>query len=214
MIQLNYWMVTVLILGVLCFGCTSKEESDSESTEKNTLESFSEAAEKMQKTAEEFVESSGQDMEPVPAVSFKLLMNFLPTEYAGLIPGEPEGESTSFMNWNYSTASIKLQSEDRTQRMEVEIFDYAYITLMYAPYKMMLNMKFNKESSKGYERSTQIGGFPGFESWEIKSLKNEVNVLVGKRYIVSAKSYGLPEGTARSVVENMGLGKLANLEAV
>jgi hypothetical protein len=92
---------------------------------------------------------------------------------------------------------------------EVQIYDYAYISNLYLPYQMLFNMKFQRESSEGYEKSTELKGMPTFEKWSEENKDNEVTVLVGKRFIVHVQTDGMPEGSARKIAEEINLGGLA-----
>jgi hypothetical protein len=83
---------------------------------------------------------------------------------------------------------------------------------LYVPFQMMLNMKVSTESTDGYERSAQIGGFPAYEKWS-KSGESEAIVMVGDRFIVKTSTRGVGEGSARKIAEDLdlkGLGKAGN----
>lgn len=188
--------------------------NDDKSEDKGMLEQMGEAAKQMKNAAEgmkdvakEFEEMD--KMEPVPPVHFNKLIEFLPNDAFGLTRAEPEGETGQLGEWRYSTASVDF-SGNNGESVEVQIFDYAYIGVMYAPYRMMLAMQYSKESTRGYERSTEIMGFPGFEKWDKGSKEEEVTALVGKRYIVSVKTRNLEEGQARELIDSMELLDLAD----
>lgn len=171
---------------------------------------------KEEKSAEENAMSQmmGGDLlenkEPVPPVSFKILMNYLPKEVAGLKSEKPQGESVQWDKWTHSTANVDFRSESDNQNAKVNIYDYAYISNLYLPYQMMFKMKFNRESSEGYEKSTELNGMPTFERWNEEGKDNEVTVLVGKRFIVQVQTNEMPEGSARKIAEGMDLAGLAN----
>jgi hypothetical protein len=183
------------------------------SDEPGTLEKLSDAAKNMQTAAEEISKSVSEERTPVPPVSFRVLLNYLPETVEGLTRGEPEGESASMGEWQYSQANAEYRSESGEQRVRIEIFDYAYIGVLYTPYTIALKMKFNKESTSGYERSVEIAGSPAFESWNIQSKRAEANLLVGDRYIVKISTDGLPEGAPRRIAAGMNLKKLASEKA-
>lgn len=151
-----------------------------------------------------------ENKEPVPPVSFKILMNYLPKEVAGLKAEKPQGESVQWDKWTHSTANVDFRSESDNQNAKVNIYDYAYISNLYLPYQMMFKMKYNRESSEGYEKSTELNGMPTFERWTEEGKDNEVTVLVGKRFIVQVQTNEMPEGSARKIAEGMDLGGLAN----
>jgi len=85
--------------------------------------------------------------------------------------------------------------------------------MLYAPYQMLLKMNYNRESTKGYERSTKIGEYPAFEKWEENSKNATVNILLGDRFIVNVETSGLGEGSARKIVVEMKLKELASQKA-
>ena len=110
--------------------------------------------------------------------------------------------------WTFSQASADYNGECG-KSASVEIFDYAYIGMMYAPIRMWLKMKINRESTEGYERTTEIAGYPAYEKFENADQHGEVTILVGDRFIVTIDSRQMPEHTPRHVAENMELQKLA-----
>lgn len=181
--------------------------------EAGTLEKLQQKAEGLQQAAETMTETMQKHPEPVPPVSFRVLIGFLPTSLAGLAPGEPEGETASMGQWQYSKASVSFSSTEGNQSAEVEIFDYAFIQALYVPYQMMLKMGFNRESTSGYERATTIAGYTAFESWYNADKRHEVTVLVADRFIVICKTRGLDEKAAIQAVEAMKLKELASQKA-
>lgn len=148
--------------------------------------------------------------EPVPPVSFKVLMNYLPKEIPGLKAEKPRGETVQWQKWTHSSASAEFNGETDNQSARVNIYDYAYISNLYLPYQMMFKMKFERESSDGYEKSTELNGMPTFEKWQEEGKDNEVTVLVGKRFIVNVSTNNMPEGSARKIAEGLDFGSLAS----
>jgi hypothetical protein len=76
------------------------------------------------------------------------------------------------------------------------------------PFNTLIRMNVSKESTDGYQRSTRIAGFPGFEEWNRKG-GSEAVVLLGERFVVKAAARGMGEGAARKVLEGMDLAGLA-----
>lgn len=199
-------MLCTLVVFAGCGGGDGKDNA-------GALEKLQQQAETMQKAAESMNETMQQQHEPVPPVSFRVLIGFLPASVAGLTPGEPEGETASMGEWQFSKASISFSSKDGNTSAEVEIFDYAFIQALYVPYQMMLKMGFNRESTKGYERSTTVAGHTAFEQWEAADKSHEVTVLVADRFIVTCKTRGLDENVAMKTLESMKLKDLAGQKA-
>ena len=153
--------------------------------------------------------SASADRKPVPPVSFKVLLDYLPKSLDDMKAGEPKGETGTYGEWQYSQAEANYRSEDGNKSAKVGLFDYAHIPMFYAPLQMMLNMNMNKESTEGYERSTKIGEFPAFEKWQKNGEQSEVTILVGDRFVVSTTTRGLGEGSAKKIAESIDLKDLA-----
>jgi hypothetical protein len=170
----------------------------------NPLAQLTAAANQMQKAAEGFT----TNRKPVPPVAFRELIGFLPKEMAGMKADEPTGETTTAGSWQYSQAEVDFRTEDGKRSVDVGIFDYAHIPMLYVPFTMLLNMNVASESTEGYEKSVKIGGYPAFEKWN-KSGNSEVVVLVGDRFIVKADTRGLGEGSAKNIAEDLDLKGLA-----
>jgi hypothetical protein len=149
---------------------------------------------------------------PVPPVSFKQLIDYLPKSMGDMKSDPPKGETTTAGEWQYSQAEADYRNSDGSRSANVGIFDYAHIPFLYVPFQMMLNMKVSTESTDGYERSSQIRGFPAYEKWSNDG-ESEAVVMVGDRFIVKTSTRGVGEGSARKIAEDLdlkGLGKAGN----
>jgi hypothetical protein len=190
--------LTITLAGGICACGESTPDPN------NPLAQITAAAQQMQKAAEGFT----SDRKPVPPVAFRELIAILPSEMPGMKADEPEGETTTAGSWQYSQAEVDFRSEDGSRGLEVGIFDYAHIPFLYVPFNMVLNMNVARESTRGYERSVKVEGYPALEKWS-KGGSSEIVVLVGERFIVKADARGLGEGSARKIVEGMDLDDLA-----
>ncbi len=200
----------ILLCAVVFFaGCGGSGGDE----QKGALDKLQEHANTVQKAAEAMSESAQQTREPVPPVSFRVLIGFLPTSVGDLKAGEPDGETTSMGEWQFSQAKISFTSDDGARSADVSIFDYAYIQALYAPFQMMLKMGYNRESTKGYERSTTISGMTALDKWEASDKSHEVTVLIGDRFIVTCHTRGLPENVAIQTLESMKLKELSTQKA-
>jgi hypothetical protein len=169
----------------------------------NPLAQLTAAAEQVQKAADGLTKRK-----PVPPVAFRDLIEYLPAKVGGMKRQEPKGETTKVGNWQYSQAEVDFDSQDDSRSVDVGIFDYAHIPFLYLPFNALIGMNVAKESTDGYQRSTKIAGFPGFEEWNRKG-SSEAVVLLGERFIVKAEARGMGEGAARKVLEGMDLSGLA-----
>ena len=208
---LKSFFMIILFSFFILMGCGDKSKDQPQ--DMNEKESAS-SDEKTESGDHDMSQMMGGDLlenkEPVPPVSFKVLMNYLPKEVGGLKAEKPRGESVQWDKWTHSTANVDFRSETDNQNVRVNIYDYAYISNLYLPYQMMFKMKFERESSEGYEKSTELNGMPTFEKWNEENKDNEVTVLVGKRFIVQVETDEMPEGSARKIAEGMDLNGLAS----
>ena len=166
----------------------------------------------MSKAAEDMTKSMSGDSKPVPPVSYKTLQTFLPTSYNDMKTEGSEGETASYGEWTFSQAKIRFDGENGSNA-QIEILDYAHISLLYAPFRMFFNMKMARESSRGYEKSQKFGDHPGFVKWENDSKHGEITVLVGDRFILKIETYDLPEDAAQDILSKIDMGKLATTTA-
>ncbi|MBN1448634.1 MAG: hypothetical protein JXA28_11940 [Bacteroidetes bacterium] len=201
-----------LLMTAIITACGGGEQKSELDKLTEAAEQMGKAAQEMGKSAEEMATGATGESEPQPAVSFKVLMNYLPGDFGDMERQDPEGESMTMGSWNYSQASVNYRGPDNAHA-EVEIFDYAYIPMLYSSFRMMWKMNYNKESSRGYERTTDIGDYPAIEKWTAESQNAEVTVLVGDRYIVSVKTRNLPEDAARDLLGMIDLKGLAKEKA-
>ena len=188
----------LLLLLAACGGDQSSESA----------QAFSQLAKAASQFAEQAQQMAAKTAKPVPPVSYKTLLDYLPRTLAGMKAGEPKGETASAGQWQYSQAKIEFTSGKGT-RAEVGIYDYALIPFLYAPYKMALAMKVKREGTDGFDRSTDVAGFPAFEQWDKGSRKSKVAVMVGDRFVVTADVYGGEEGAAVQLARRVNLKGLA-----
>ena len=169
----------------------------------NPLAQLTAAAKQVQEAADGLTKRK-----PVPPVAFRELTEFLPPEVSGMKRQEPTGETTKVGTWQYSQAAVDFGTPNGARSVEVSIFDYAHIPFLYLPFNALIGMNVEKESTQGYQRSTKIAGFPGFEEWNRNGSSTAV-ALLGDRFIVKAEARGMAEGAARKVLEGVDLSGLA-----
>ena len=96
--------------------------------------------------------------------------------------GEPEGQR---MTMPVPFSQVETDYRKDEARMEVTIVDTGMAQLLIAPWSMMLATGFQNETSNGYEKATNIGGNPAVEKWNKRDKRGELNILVGKRYMIT-----------------------------
>lgn len=201
-----------VVTAAVAFAACGNDQATQDATQ--ALSQLTKAATQMAEQAQKVaggatgIAPGGKDAKPVPPVSYKQLIGYLPKELGGMKGSEPEGETTTAGQWQYSQANVNFSGGDG-QSAEVGIFDYAHISMLYLPFQMALRMKVNQESTKGYTRSGEMDGFPALEEWDKNDKRSEMTVLVGDRFVVSAKMRGGEEGAARQIVDKIDLKGLA-----
>ena len=130
---------------------------------------------------------TGADGKPVDPVAFQALQTQLPT-VSGWEMGEPEGER---MTMPMPFSQIEADYRKGDANVDVKIVDTGMAQMLVAPWAMMIAAGYSRESSSGYEKATTISGNPAVEKWDKNGNRGELNILVGKRFMVTIEGNGL-----------------------
>ena len=95
---------------------------------------------------------------------------------------EPEGER---MNMPVPFSQVETTYKKGEARIDVKIVDTGFAQMLMAPWSMMLASGYSRETSSGYEKATTLSGNPAIEKWDKGSKNGELDVLVGKRFMVT-----------------------------
>ena len=123
----------------------------------------------------------GADGKPVQTLPFQTLQTHLP-KVSGWEMSEPQGQRLT-MPMPFSQVETDYRKGD--SEIEVTIVDTGFAQMLVAPWSMMLATGYSTETSDGYEKATTVGGHPAFEKWNKRDKDGELNILVGKRFMVS-----------------------------
>ena len=218
----SYWYAAVIVATSLALvGCgKSPEQQAAEELQKSAAEMQKNAGD-MQKGAEDMAKgfeamakglagaAGDSNVKPVDPVSFRELQTVMPT-VAGWEKGSPTGEKMS-SPFSFSQASITYKKGDA--EIEQKIMDSGFNQLLFTPFTMFMAAGYEKETQDGYEKSVNIAGNPGWEKWDKTSRSGELNVVVGKRFLVQVEGHDLDDIKAlHTVLEQTDLGKLASLK--
>lgn len=171
---------------------------------KNPIAASQEIADEATRLAKE-VES----MKPVDPVQFQKLIDVLPPAPAGFKAEKPRGENVAFNEFKHAFAERRYSGGD-DKSLEVKIHDGAGIKELYMGLAMA--SKFKRETSEGYDKGVTIDGNPGVEKYQNDSKRGDLSVIVGKRFIVSIETRGMPADFARTVYGTINTKKLAELK--
>lgn len=219
----SYWYAAVIVATSLSLVACGKspEEKAAEELQKSAAEMQKNAGD-MQKGAEDMAKGfeamakglagaagGDSDVKPVEPVSFRELQTVMPT-VSGWEKGSPTGEKMS-SPFSFSQASITYKKGDA--EIEQKIMDSGFNQLLFTPFTMFMAAGYEKETQDGYEKSVNIAGNPGWEKWDKTSRSGELNVVVGKRFLVQVEGHDLDDVKAlHTVLEQTDLGKLASLK--
>jgi hypothetical protein len=190
----------VLLVAVVAAGCGRSETEKQAEAIAKAAEETAKAAEKVaDATAKQGVQASndmakamqdmaaafsggktadGKKIEPIP---FQTLQTHLP-KVSGWEMSEPEGQR---MTMPVPFSQVETDYRKGDARVELTIVDTGFAQLLIAPWSMMLAAGYENETSNGYEKAIDIGGNPGVEKWNKRDKSGELNILVGKRYMIS-----------------------------
>jgi hypothetical protein len=163
-------------------------------------------AQAMQGMAAALGGAKGADGKPVEPVAFQTLQTHLP-KVSGWDMEEPEGER---MNMPVPFSQVETTYKKGEARIDAKIVDTGFAQLLVAPWSMMLASGYSRESSSGYEKATTLSGNPAIEKWNKSSKNGELDVLVGKRFMVTIESHDVDDiKTAQEFASKLDFNGLA-----
>lgn len=148
------------------------------------------------------------------AVDFRKLKEVMPEELGGMKRTDCSGEKNKIgdMSISHVTAKFSKGDGDDAPRAEVQVMDYSNMEMAKGLSAAWTTIEIDKESDNGFEKTIKVAGNPGFESWKKDAKHGEVQLLVGKRFIVSVQTYNVPAEQVIKLVEALPLDKLAALK--
>jgi len=132
---------------------------------------------------------TGADGKPIEPVAFQTLQTHLP-KVSGWEMDEPEGER---MNMPVAFSQIETTYKKGEARINAKIVDTGFAQMLMAPWSMMLASGYSRETSSGYEKATTLSGNPAIEKWDKGAKNGELDVLVGKRFMVSLEGHDIDD---------------------
>jgi hypothetical protein len=135
------------------------------------------------------INGTGTNGKPVDPIAFQTLQSHLP-KVSGWEMGEPEGERMT-MPVPFSQVEVDYKKGDA--RMQVKIVDTGFAQMLLMPWSMMLASGYSRESSSGYEKATTISGNSAIEKWNKGSKNGELDILVGKRFMVTIEGHDIDD---------------------
>lgn len=148
------------------------------------------------------------------SVDFRKLKELMPAELNGLKRSSCNGEKNKIGEISISqvTASFKKDDNDGSPRIEVQVMDYSNWDMAKGLAAAWTAVEIDKDSDDGFEKTVKVKDNPGFLTWQKDGKHGQVQMLVGKRYIVTVQTDNIPSDQVIKVAEALPLDKLAALK--
>ena len=190
-------------------GCgKSAEQKQAEEAAKAIAEATKSGADQMAAGAAAMakgLEQMSKGAASTELVPFEALGATFP-EIGGWTRGEVKGSTTNFP-MKVSEANVDYRDGDKNIRLSV--VDATLAQMMFVPFTAFLSANYSERTSEGYKKGTSVKGEPAFENVNTESHMAELTVVVGKRFIVTARGDdGASIENVRALVEKMDFGKL------
>ena len=199
---------------VVALGCgKSAEETRVEQAQQGVAQ-VEKGAEAMAKGLEDLAKglqgaAGDPNQKPVDPVGFRDLQATF-GDIGGWEKGKPTGERMT-SPVNYSLARVSYTKGEA--EIEEEISDSAFNQMLLAPLSMFLKAGYERETDDGYEKSTKVGEYPGWEKWNSKDKEGELHALVNNRFIVQVRGRNVDSpAVLQQAMASTDLKKLAGLK--
>lgn len=106
-------------------------------------------------------------------------------------------------------------ADDSSRRIELQITDAGGFGRMMMFGATWMQMEVDRESSTGYERTTEFEGYPAYEKFEDGNRqRSELQLVVGDRFFVSADGHNVDMDDLKDAVRAIDLDDLEDMRDV
>jgi len=166
--------------------------------------------EQMAKGLEAMAGGASGNTKPVDPVSFRDLQTLFP-DLDGWDKEKPTGERMT-SPVSYSQAEVRYKKGD--SRLTLKVMDSGLNQLILMPFTMLMQTGYEKETSRGYEKSTTVAGQPGWEKWNTEGKDGEVTAFVNKRFLLTVEGRNVEDiKVLHQIFGNIDVAKLAAMAA-
>jgi hypothetical protein len=218
-------IATVTVLGVACGQSEAEKQAEAvakaaedaakavekaaDASAKQGEKASEDMAKAMQGMAAAFSGGATADGKKIEPIAFQTLQSHLP-KVSGWDMDEPEGRR---MTMPVPFSQVETEYRKGDSQIELTIVDTGYAQLLIAPWSMMLAAGYESETSDGYEKAINIAGNPAIEKWNKRDKEGELNILVGKRYMVTIDGRDIADiKELHQFASAMNLGAIAALK--
>lgn len=154
--------------------------------------------------------AKNKDGETVEPVSHRKLKDFAPEKMMGMERTDYEGQTSGAFGVKVSTSESTYKEGD--QRMELKIVDTGGLGMALMGMAAWSTIEVDKESSRGYERTTTIDGNKAFEKYDSNRKKGELAMIVDDRFVVTMEFRNMDMDDVKSAIKKLDLDDLNDLE--
>ena len=147
------------------------------------------------------------------AVDFRVLKELLPEDINGMPRTSSDGEKNSAMGFTLSRAEARYETQGTNSSIKVEISDVGAMTgaAAMAAYAWA-SMEVDRENETGYEKTTTIKGYRGYEKLDRQTNYAELSILVGGRFMVELEGNEVGIDGLKAALDKLYLGKLEGMK--
>lgn len=149
------------------------------------------------------------DGEPVEVINFRELKEMLPNRVAGMRLDDSSGETSGALGFKISTATGEYRDDD--ERIEITIADVGASPMVLMGMAAWSNIEFERDSDEGYERTTTIEGYKGYEKYDSEREDGQLSLIINNRFLVKVEGRNVSEKDLRSALRKIDLGDLERL---
>jgi len=148
----------------------------------------------------------------VETVDFRTLRDLLPEGLDDMERVDASGERAGVAGFSFSQAEGEYRSDDGERRISLQVVDGGGVAQMTMLGATWMRMDFDRESTDGYERTTEFEGYPAFEKMRTGDRpRSELSFVVADRFLVTANGQNVEMDELKDAVRDIDLGELEDM---
>jgi hypothetical protein len=147
----------------------------------------------------------------VDPMEIEQLKTFVPDTLAGMPKTSNRAEKTGMAGLMVSTAGARYGDGEKT--IELEVVDTGGVSGLVG-LASWVGVMGEKEDDDGYERTHKVGDRIVHEKGSKRGGQNEIGIVLGNRFVVTAKSSSVDVNGLKTVVSSLDLAKLEAMKDV
>jgi len=210
----------MLFVTVLFFSCGSEpKETEAEKAADEITNSINDAIDGIDGGSQELKDAikgmanavSDGSAKDVKIVNFREMKELLPGKIGGLELKDSEGSTSGAFGFKASTVTAKFANDDNSKNVKLDMVDTGGIGKAFLGAVPWTTMEMDKETSSGYEKTTEYKGNKAFEKYNNKNKTGNLAVLVGERFVVTLEGRGLTMDELKDGMDDVSFKQLIKL---